>query len=183
MVWELPGALACIPLTSGWSLLSEEALHLEDSERWYWSECHGQGLRRPRFLDCEGGSWDPSWASFRKELQEDPPGRQLLEARAPGAATAELAQQLLQSWTGEMEVEPVSMCAVAALVYSFVIGSVASDSDFRPDVWEVAQGWPVENSCLMQARAQFRNRALAEAAEGFMSDLALEGFCLYGLEP
>eukprot|EP00439_Symbiodinium_sp_Y106_P061934 s2591_g9.t1 len=149
-------ALACIPLAAGWSLLGEEAQHLEESERWYWSECHGRGLRRPRFLDCEGGSWDPSWASFRKRLQEDPPGRQLPESRPPGAATAQLAQQLLQSWTGETEVERGHLLFARRLVRD--LASPLSQGDARPTYDESSVG-----------------------PDGFMSDFALEGFCLYGL--
>eukprot|EP00913_Durusdinium_trenchii_P013509 g12683.t3 len=143
-----------------WSLLGQETaewLH-EEHARWYLSTALAvpvpRGLRVPRFLDCEGSAWDPSWTLFRQRLQEEPPGAALRAGRPVHPAAARLAQRFLWEWPPE------------AAEYGHQLFARRLARDLAPEQGSGTTGGRYDEDSAAQ--------------DGFMSDGAFKGFCLYG---
>lgn len=131
--------------------------HLPSLPRWYSSPAH-RGLQVPRFLDCEGPAWHPSWSRLRGLLQSSPPAELALAGAAPGEQAQQLAEELTWNVSGPASEEPG---------YHLFARRLARDLGFRPAGGGGAQAYGYDASTA--------------AEDGFIADDALGGFCLYGL--
>jgi len=150
------------PAEQQWMRRSHDALLLlvrvaasaataSSASRWVYSLFHRALV--PRYLDCEGDSWDPAWRKLRQFLQAAPPAALLRAGVAPDRETVDLSEALVANWSDD---------GLVNRGYHIFARRIARDVGFGTE-----------------GNSGYDPRTVA--GDGYIADGAFEGFCLYGL--